>query len=115
MQEDHRLQIQDLQAAMQEADKLDNASNAVVHLVETGKLDEAERAARDLLVRYPEVHDGHERLGMVYEARGQHREAANCYRRVMDFIHANPEAHDPAIEAHFLRLIAELDPPAGEG
>ena len=115
MQEDHRLQIQDLQAAMQGAHELDDASNAVIDLIRAGKLDEAERAARDLLVRYPEVPDGHERLGMLYEARGQRREAANCYRSVIDFIRANPEDYDPAMNAHFLRRIAELDPPAGEG
>jgi tetratricopeptide (TPR) repeat protein len=98
---------------MHEAEGLDEASNAVVDLVHAGRLDEAERAARDLLDRYPEVHDGYDRLGMVYEARGQHREAADCYRRVIDFVRANPEDYDPALEAHFLELIAKLDPPAG--
>jgi hypothetical protein len=38
--------------------------------------DEAEAAARDLIVRYPDVHDGWDRLGMVHEARGETREAA---------------------------------------
>ena len=33
-------------------------------------LDEAEAAARDLLRRFPDVHDGWNRLGMVHEARG---------------------------------------------
>src|SRR5260370_1348998 len=39
-------------------DELDAASNAVVQLVAAAKLDEAEVAARDLLVRFPDVHDG---------------------------------------------------------
>jgi len=112
MQEEHRAQAQDVQAAMHEAQELDEASNAVVDLVNAGKLDEAEQAARDLLVRYPEVPDGHDRLGMVYAARGQNREAADSYRRVIDFVRAHPEDHDPAIAAHFLELIAKLDPPA---
>ncbi len=34
------------------------ASHAVVHLVKAGKLDAAEAAARDLLMRYPEMPDG---------------------------------------------------------
>src|SRR5438552_787651 len=51
-------------------DALDAASNAVVHLVRAAKLDEAEAAARDLLIRFPDVHDGWDRLGMVHEARG---------------------------------------------
>jgi hypothetical protein len=39
-------------------DELDATSSAVVDLVRAGKLDEAETAARDLLVRSPDVHDG---------------------------------------------------------
>lgn len=112
-QDEQRAWIQDYRESMQEAQELDNASNAVVDLVKAGKLEEAERAARELLVRYPEVHDGHDRLGMVYEARGQNREAADCYRRVIEFIRARPEDHDPEMEAHYLELIAKLDPPAG--
>jgi tetratricopeptide (TPR) repeat protein len=112
-QKEHSARMQDYRESMQEAQELDNASNAVIDLVKTGKLEEAERAARELLVRYPEVHDGHNRLGMVYEARGQNREAADCYRRVIDFIHAHPEDHDPEMEVHYLELIGKLDPPAG--
>lgn len=48
--------------------ELADASNAVIKMVRAGRLDEAEAAARDLLVRYPEVHDGYDRLGMVYES-----------------------------------------------
>jgi hypothetical protein len=44
-------------------DALDIASNAVVDLVRAAKLDEAEAAARDLLRRFPDVHDGWDRLG----------------------------------------------------
>ena len=93
-------------------DELDAASNAVVHLVKAGKLDEAEAAARDLLVRYPEVHDGWDRLGMVHEARGEHAQAADCYRKVLELIRRRPDDCDPAFEEKFVRLIAKLDPPA---
>jgi hypothetical protein len=51
-------------------DRLTDASNAVIKMVRAGQLDEAELAANDLLVRFPEVHDGYDRLGMVAEARG---------------------------------------------
>ena len=112
LQAEHRARIQDFRAAMHEAPELDDASNAVVDLVTAGKLDEAERAAHALLLRYPEVHDGHDRLGMVYEARGQPREAAQCYFRVIEFVRANPRDHDPAIEAQYRELIATPDPPA---
>ena len=100
---------EDYQAALQEAQALDAASNAVVDLVHAGRLDEAEQAARALLVRYPEVHDGYDRLGMVHEARGQFREAAHCYRRVIEFARASPEDYDTALVDSFLELIARLE------
>ena len=72
-------------------DDLDAASNAVVDLIHAGRLDEAEAAARAVLVRYPDVVDGLERLGMVYEARGDRQQAANYYRQAVGFILAHPE------------------------
>ena len=112
IQAEHQARLKDYIASVQEPDELDEASNSVVDLIHAGKLDEAEQAARDLLVRYPEVPDGHDRLAMVYEARGQKREAADCYRRVVDFIRAHPEDFDPAFETDALQRIAQLDPPA---
>jgi len=108
----HRAQVKDYIASIAEPDELDAASNSVVDLIHAGRLDEAERAARELLVRYPEVPDGHDRLGMVYEARGQKREAADCYRSVVDFMRAHPGDFAPELEADALERIAELDPPA---
>jgi hypothetical protein len=103
----------ELNELMQESLELDDASNGVVDLVHAGRLDEAEQAARNLLVRYPEVPDGHDRLGMVYEARGQAAQAADCYRKVVDFMRAHPGDFDPLHETHFLELIAKLDPASG--
>jgi tetratricopeptide (TPR) repeat protein len=91
---------------------LANSSNAVRKLIDAGRIDEAETAARDLLVRFPEVHDGYDRLGMVYEARGQNKLAADCYRQVIDFVRAHPDQYAPEFETTFHRLIAKLDPPA---
>ena len=102
-------QRQDYQTTLQEAQALDAASNAAVDLVHAGRLDEAEQAARELLVRYPEVHDGYDRLGMVHEARGQFREAADCYRKVIEFTRANPEDYDAGFVDSFLKLIAKLE------
>jgi tetratricopeptide (TPR) repeat protein len=93
-------------------DELTTASNAAVDLVHAGKLDEAEQAARDLLERFPDVHDGWDRLGMVYEARGDHRQAADCYRKVIDFIRAHPDDYEPDFEAVFHKLVTRLDPSA---
>ena len=55
---------------LQRYDQLIDASDAVVDLVRSAKLDAAEVAARDLLARFPDQPDGWDRLGMVYEARG---------------------------------------------
>jgi tetratricopeptide (TPR) repeat protein len=105
---------QAIELALLESQALDEASNAVVDLVHAGRLDEAERAARELLVRYPEVHDGYDRLGMVYEARGQLRQAADCYRKVVELVRANPADYAPEFEANFIELIAKLDASAAK-
>jgi tetratricopeptide (TPR) repeat protein len=97
-----------------ETDELTDASNAVVDLVHTGKLDEAEEAARDLLVRFPDEHDGYDRLGMVYEARGENRQAADCYRKVVAMIRDHPDNYDPDFDAVYQKLVDKLDPPAGQ-
>jgi tetratricopeptide (TPR) repeat protein len=98
-----------LQTLEHERDLADD-SNAVIALVKAGKLDDAEQAARELLVNYPEVHDGYDRLGMVYEARGQKREAVDCYRKVVEFVRDHPDQYDPEFANTFHRLIAKLDP-----
>ncbi len=77
-----------------EDDGLDEASNRVVDLVHDGQLDEAEQAARDLLVRYPDVHDGFERLAMVYETRGDREQAAEYYRKALAFMRENADNYD---------------------
>src|ERR1700730_6425374 len=92
-------------------DDLTIASNAAADLVRAGKLDEAEQAARDLLVLFPDVHDGYDRLGMVYEARGENRQAADCYRKVIAFIRAYADDYELGFEDTFLKLVNRLDPP----
>jgi tetratricopeptide (TPR) repeat protein len=96
--------------ALEDEHDLAEVSNAVIDLVRAGKLDEAERAARELLVRFPEVHDGYDRLGMVYEARGQKKQAADCYRQVIEFVRARPQQYDPEFANTFHKLVATLDP-----
>jgi tetratricopeptide (TPR) repeat protein len=97
----------------EDEDELTPASNAVVDLIHAGKLDEAEQAARDLLKRCPEVHDGYDRLGMVYEARGDDQQASYYYRKVIDFIREHPAQYpDPEFESVFHKLVDKLDPPA---
>ena len=114
LRKDYLEELLESQATLQEAQALDVASNAVIDLIRAGRLDEAEQAARELLVRYPEVHDGYDRLGMVHEARGQFRQAADCYRSVVDFARANPENYEPEFVDSFLDLIAKLEASAAE-
>ena len=94
-----------------EEDELTKASNAAVDLVQAGKLEEAEAAARDLIERYPEVHDGWDRLGMMYEAKGDNKAAADCYRKALEIIRERPEQYDPEFGNAFVELINKLDPP----
>ncbi len=93
------------------SDRLDEASNAVVDLVEAGKLDEAEQAAHRLIADYPEVHDGYDRLGMVYAARKEPKKAADCYRKVIESLSVDPTDDEREMIADFQRLVHELDPP----
>ena len=66
-------------------DDLDRVSNSVIDLINEGKLDEAEQVGLRLLHDYPEAHDGFERLGMVYEARGDRPRAVQMYQQALDF------------------------------
>ncbi|HEY5168798.1 MAG TPA: SEC-C metal-binding domain-containing protein [Thermoleophilia bacterium] len=102
------LQIRD------DVDELTEASNAVIDLVHAGRLDEAEKAAHDLLARFPDVHDGYDRLGMVCEARGEPRQAADYYRKVIAVIAEHPDDYDPDFANGYRKLIERLDPPAAD-
>ena len=97
-----------------EHDELTEASNAVVDMVQAGNLDAAEQAAHDLLARFPDVHDGYDRLGMVCEARGDHRQAADYYRKAINVIRDHPDNYDPEFEAVFQRLIDRLEAKADD-
>jgi tetratricopeptide (TPR) repeat protein len=98
-----------LASYVQEHDELTVASNAVVDMVQAGNLDAAEQAAHELLVRFPDVHDGYDRLGMVCEARGDHRQAADYYRKAINVIRNRPDDYDPEFEGVFQRLVDRLE------
>lgn len=96
-----------------EDDGLDAASNVVIDLINAGRLDEAEHAAQDLLERYPEVHDGLERLAMVAAARGHRTRAAEYYRQAADFVHAHADQYGPEIEVYLRGRATEFGAPSG--
>jgi tetratricopeptide (TPR) repeat protein len=91
-----------------EDDGLDDASNVVIDLINAGRLDEAEHAAQELLERYPEVHDGFERLAMVATARGDRLRAAEYYRQAADFVHAHADQYGPEMEVYLRTRAAEF-------
>jgi hypothetical protein len=47
---------------------------------------------------------------MIYQARGDQKRAAACYRQALDIVRAHPDDYDPYFESHYLELIAKLDP-----
>ena len=101
------------EADLQRYDELMTASNAAVALVHAGRLDEAEAAARDLLARFPDEPDGWDRLGLVHEKRGENALAADCYRKVADFIRQHPDDYSPEMAEEFAARAAKLDRTAG--
>jgi Flp pilus assembly protein TadD len=94
-----------------EDDGLDEASNRPIDLIHAGRLEEAEQAARDLLQRYPDVHDGLERLAMVYAARGDRVRAAEYYRKAADFVLAHGDPDDLTMHTYLKKRAATLDSP----
>jgi tetratricopeptide (TPR) repeat protein len=90
-------------------DDLDDASNRVIDLIHAGRLDEAEQAAHDLLTNYPGVHDGLERLAMVYAARGDRARAAEYYRKAADFVHAHADQYGPKTEIYLRKRVTEFE------
>ena len=96
-----------------EDDGLDDASNGVSDLLDAGRLDEAEQAAHDLLARYPDVHDGLERLAMVYAARGDRARASEYYRKAADFVHAHADQYGPKMEMYLRKRATEFEAPQG--
>jgi tetratricopeptide (TPR) repeat protein len=90
-------------------DELTAASNAVLDLVDAGRLDDAEAAAHNLLQRFPDVHDGYARLGLIHEIRGNTELAIEYYRKVIAFARDHPDPDEPVIEADYQKLIARLE------
>jgi Tfp pilus assembly protein PilF len=75
-----------LAAQYDDDDELTGAANVVLDFIHADKLDEAKQAARQFLVRIPDIYNGYNLLGMVYEARGDNKKAVDYYRKAIDFI-----------------------------
>ena len=91
-------------------DDFDEMSNRIADLIDAGQLDEAEHMARDLLSRYPDMFDGHMRLGAVYKARGECQKAAEHLRLAAAMATSPDQDHE--LSDSLLAEANELDPPA---
>jgi hypothetical protein len=54
------------------------------------------------------VHDGHVRLGLVSEVRGDYRRAVEYYRKVIAFMCEHPNIYGPGFEDGYQQLIDRL-------
>ena len=90
-----------------EEDDLDELSNSVVTLLRDGRVNEAESAAADLLVRNPESVDGLERTAMVEETKGNHAVAADFYRKAARFTRTHP-GYDLEMTEYYQHKAEEL-------
>jgi tetratricopeptide (TPR) repeat protein len=113
-------------AELNEKMELALKSNDAVDLFRAGLLDAAEGAAMSLLERFPDAHDGYDRLGMVYAAQADRndrlgevdkaqknkREAAECYRKAIEVIRRHPDDFGSSLKKTFEELVKQLDPPA---
>jgi predicted Zn-dependent protease len=72
---------------------LDDLSNSVVDLIQSGELDAAEAVCRRLQMQHPDQVDGIWRLAMVCEAQDDRAAAAKYYREAAAFMQTN-EGYD---------------------
>jgi tetratricopeptide (TPR) repeat protein len=100
----------ELMASLNGWDGLEAASNNVTDLIQEERLDEAEKAAHELLDQYPDVHDGYDYIGRVYETRGEKLKAAEYYRKAAAFIRTHPDHYELGFEEVFDQLVEKLDP-----
>lgn len=74
--------------------ELDALSNRALDAIEALNYDEAERLCQQLLREYPDVFDGHDRMGELREIQGRFREAADHYSKMLEMIKRNPAGTD---------------------
>jgi hypothetical protein len=59
----------------------------------------------------PKVHDGLERLAMVYAARGDRLRAAEYYRKAANFVLTHGDQYDLEMHTYLAKRAAALDRP----
>lgn len=74
---------------------LDKLSNRALDAIKARDYAEAEKLCRRLLREYPDMFDGYDRLGLLREAQGRFKEAAEQYSKLLEMIQRDPEGTDP--------------------
>ena len=82
-------------------DQLDEVSNSAAKAIYGKRFEEAEKLCEQLLRDYPQIIDGHDRLGMLREAQGRYQEAADHYARALEMIEKAPEGFDREVPDGF--------------
>jgi len=93
-----------------EIDRLDRLSNGSLDLMNEGRLDEAERMCQHLLADFPDVFDGHMRLGQLHRHRGDNIKAAKHLRLAAAM--ARSADYDVELADGLDTEADKLDPPA---
>ncbi len=84
-------------------DKLDILSNSIPEMLRAGRFREAEEVCQQLMSEYPDQVDGLERIAMTCAAQGRKREAADWYRKTVEFM----RSHDGFDEESVARPLDE--------
>ncbi|HEX3435023.1 MAG TPA: tetratricopeptide repeat protein [Solirubrobacteraceae bacterium] len=92
-----------------EGERLDKLSNGALDLIDAGKFDEAEQMCRRLLDDFPDLPDGHMRLGQLFRARGEPKKAAQHLRWAAAV--ARSADDDPEMPLSLEAEADSLDPP----
>ena len=99
------------EASAGEWEEVRRRSGAVLALIKAGSVEEAEATARQLVADFPDDTVAIERLGQVYEAKGQHQAAADEYRRGVARMDAEGDGHFcDCCRARMVKAIRRLDP-----
>ena len=87
---------------------LDQLSNSVVDLIQSGRLDEAEQGCRRLIEEFPDQVDGLMRLASVYKARGDKPKAVEYFKKAAEFMQSKPDCYDEELIQSLLDEAAAL-------
>jgi tetratricopeptide (TPR) repeat protein len=98
----------DLATVRADVERLDELSNAIVLRIRQGQLDEAERLCTQLARDYPDEIDPIERFAMLYEAQGNNANAAEYYRRAVEYAHTH-EGFEPDLIDEWLSSARRLE------